>query len=213
MAQRIADIPAEVKIRNVTDEEYSLRGITSVGPNARMTINLRKHPEKVRAALWQSVKNGVFGRILVIESNTPVTVEPVETALEDLHSQYPGQVTVDSTGRVPATIPPEPRKDVFLGVGGINEFVQQRLYGLGIDTFEKFLNTDEQVLLKVEGITESNLTPMIEAIVTKFPVPEVPKENRSPDPKPTLGMTPGDPHAEAPDGDNPAFSGEMPLGD
>ncbi len=180
--QRISEIPAEIRLLNPTYEEVQLaNGLVRIAPRSRIgppvkaTIILSMHPEAVRARIWQSIKNCIFGKILIEDKaadviNDAVDRAPVEGAAPNNPS---GLITTENALRVP-TLPKEPVVPAadFSGIPGIQPLTAKRITALGIRTFEQFLDLDVKVLAKIEGINPENLDAIIAAVAAKITVPD-----------------------------------------
>lgn len=177
--QRITEIPAEVTLINPSYEVVNLAGFAQIdarpvaGHPVRGVIQLHKHPEVVRARLWQAIKNCVFGKVLIMENPTAaVDKEPVEGA-ENLQHLNSGPMKVENALRNPDLEVKEKFVQAdFSVVQGITQILAQRIVSLGFKSYEQFLNTDEKVLLKIEGINRENLDVISAAMAMLIQIPD-----------------------------------------
>lgn len=175
--QRIVDIPSEVTVSNPTYELINLLGLASIegrvrgGPPPKGVIKLYQYSEVHRARLWQAIKNCIFGGILIQENPTEATnKDPVEGA-EDYSHSYSGPVTVEPGAPVALNQPIVPADD-FSIIQGITPLLARRLVALGYRTYQQVLNSDEQVLLKIDGINRTNIEVITASMFTKIQLPE-----------------------------------------
>lgn len=158
---RPSDIPTKIQVKNIDPSKLHMNIAGLVGIPADGKVHEKKlsdfRPE-LREKVWDAIQS-MYDRGL-IELTIVNEPEPVKD-----RKAIPS-IPYDTTPRPPLSIPTPPGDD--FSKAGINDILQQRLYARGVNTYEKFLETQDDELLKVEGLDKANLPTFQEKIGALF---------------------------------------------